>query len=331
MRILLVNKGVIPVKYYGGTERVVWYLGKELAKMGHEITFLVGLGSSCSFGKVLQIDKNIEITKQLPSDIDIIHFNFIPENYEQIKTPYMITIHGNKNTQAEFPYNVVFVSKNHANRHGSNCYVHNGLDWEDYSPPDLSSDRQYFHFLGKAAWRVKNVKGAIDIINRLKGGKLRVLGGDRFNWNMGIRLTFSPKIKFHGMVGGIEKDTLLNHSKGLLFPIRWHEPFGLAIIESLYYGCPIFGTPYGSLPEIVTKEYGYLTKSKSELLKALVNVNDYSRQKCHEYAKEKFNSKKMADSYLKIYERVLSGEKLNKSAPILQEKQQTKFLEWSQN
>ena len=36
-----------------------------------------------------------------------------------------------------------------------------------------------------------------------------------------------------------EKGEILNSSKGLVFPVLWHEPFGLAIIESLYYGCPV--------------------------------------------------------------------------------------------
>ena len=45
--------------------------------------------------------------------------------------------------------------------------------------------------------------------------------------------------------------SLLNASRGLIFPVRWHEPFGLAVIESLYFGCPVFATPYGALPELV--------------------------------------------------------------------------------
>jgi len=328
MRILIVNQGVIPVTYYGGTERVVWYLGKELAEMGHEVTYLVKEGSHSNFSKVLHIDRNKKITEQLPSNIDIIHFHYLPENPEKIKIPYIITIHGNVNNTDKLDRNVVFVSKNHANRHGSDCYVYNGLDWEDYSKPDLFCSRTYFHFLGKAAWRVKNVKGAIDMISKLSGGKLKVLGGVRFNFNMGLRLTFSPKVKFYGMVGGKEKDALLNHSKGLIFPVRWNEPFGLAIIESLFYGCPIFGTPYGSLPELVKKDFGYLSKNKLELVEALKNADAYSRKNCHEYAREHFNSKKMAASYLLKYEKVLSNEKLNNSSPILQEKQKTKFLDW---
>jgi hypothetical protein len=42
--------------------------------------------------------------------------------------------------------------------------VHNGLDWDNYEKPDLKKERTYYHYLANAAWRVKNVKGAIDII-----------------------------------------------------------------------------------------------------------------------------------------------------------------------
>ena len=134
--------------------------------------------------------------------------------------------------------------------------MHNGLDWNDYSTPELMKSRNYFHFLGNAAWRVKNVSGAINVIKKTKTQRLKVLGGVRFNFKMGMRFTFSTKVGFEGMVGGQTKFDLLNGSKGLIFPVKWHEPFGLAIIESLYFGCPVFGTPYGSLPELVTSDFG---------------------------------------------------------------------------
>ncbi len=68
---------------------------------------------------------------------------------------------------------------------------------------------------------------------------------------------------------------LLNQSKGLIFPVLWHEPFGLAITESLFYGCPIFGTPYGALPEIVQSEYGFLSNDSKELINAIKEVKKY--------------------------------------------------------
>ncbi len=328
MKILIALNSVIPVHSYGGTERVVWYLAKELNKLGHQVTFLVKKGSMCDFAQVIYLDESKAIASQIPDKIDVVHFNYTPGNLEGFTKPYLVTIHGNINTAFEGDLNTVFVSKNHAARYNSDSYVHNGLDWDDYSKPNLLQKREYFHFLGNAAWRVKNVQGAIDIIKQTKSEKLKVLGGKRFNFKMGVRFTFSPRISFMGMVGGQQKDQLLNGSKGLIFPVKWHEPFGLAITESLYFGCPIFGTPYGSLEEIVKKEVGFLSNSQSELLSAVENSFQFKPKVCHDYALAYFGSKKMALSYLEKYEIVLSNKTLNKTSPKLLQVQDKKFLDW---
>jgi len=327
MKILIVDSGVIPALRYGGTQRVIWYLGKELTKLGHDVTFLVGAGSSCDFARVLQLDKSRPLIEQIPNGFDVIHFNIEPEGLERLTTPYIVTMHGNRNDQSELDINTVFVSEDHARRFGSGAYVYNGLDWDDYLQPVLDNHRDYFHFLGKAAWRVKNVKGAIDVIKKTKKERLAVLGGVRFNVSMGLRLTFSPRVSFYGMVGGEEKDRLVNGSLGMVFPIRWHEPFGLGMIESLYYGCPVFGTPYGSLPELINKEVGFLSNRRDELVEAVETVADYSRKTCHDYVVEYFNSKKMTVAYLEKYQRVMAGESLNASKPYLQEITK-KLLDW---
>ncbi|UBM59520.1 glycosyltransferase [Marinilongibacter aquaticus] len=328
MRILIVNTGHIPVTLYGGTERVIWGLGKELAQRGHELTFLVKQGSSCDFAKVIAIDENKDIVEQIGPDYDVVHFNFRPKGLEKLQIPYIITMHGNSNTLDELDKNTVFVSQNHASRYNSDSFVHNGLDWSEYASPELHKDRKYFHFLGKAAWRVKNVQGAIDTIKKTPSEKLKVLGGVRFNFKMGIRFTFSPRVSFAGMVGGQEKYDLINGSKGLIFPVKWHEPFGLAIVESLFYGCPVFGTPYGSLPELITEDVGYLSNRADELAEALSACDNYSRKRCHEYVREEFNNKKMTSAYLKKYEKVISGETLHTQAPRLINLQEGKWLEW---
>ena len=329
MRILIVYTGIIPVHLYGGTGRVIWGLGKELVKLGHEVSYLVKQGSYSDFASVIYIDKNKPILEQITNDYDIIHFNFEPNGVENLSTPYIITIHGNPNNLSkEHDKNTVFVSKNHASRHNSNSYVYNGLDWSEYSTPELKNKRTYFHFLGNAAWRVKNVSGAIDVIKKTKTEKLKVLGGVRFNFKMGIRFTFSPKVSFAGMVGGNQKYKLLNGSKGLIFPVKWHEPFGLAIIESLYYGCPVFGTPYGSLPELVKEDVGFLSNKSDELADAILNFDNFSRQRCHEYVMEEFNSKRMTLKYLEKYEKVISGDRLNTYPPKLLKLQNQKWLDW---
>ena len=261
MNILIVDNGKIPAVNYGGTERVIWYLGKELLKLGHQVSYLVKEGSTCDFAKVIIRDNTKTISSQIPSNIDVVQFNFSPK--EEINIPHIITVHGNSNDKNEFDKNSVFVSKNHAERFGSTSYVYNGLDWSDYGKVDLNNDRKYFHFLAKAAWRVKNVKGAIAVVEQTSQEKLHVVGGTRLNISMGFRFTTSARVRFHGMLGGQDKLNVLQKSKGLIFPVLWNEPFGLSIVESLYFGCPVFATPYGSLPEIVNKEVGFLSAHSS--------------------------------------------------------------------
>jgi glycosyltransferase involved in cell wall biosynthesis len=328
MKILIVCKEVIPVTLYGGVERIAWYLGRELVNIGHEVTYLVKPGSKSDFATTRILDLERKVADQIPDNIDLVHYHYTPDDVSETPVPYLITVHGNRNDKSEHDINSVFVSGNHALRYGSSTWVYNGLDWSDYSKPDLTTERKYFHFLGKAAWRIKNVQGAIDTISKTKREKLKVLGGTRINLKMGMRFTLSPRISFHGMVGGIRKEGLLNGSKGLLFPVRWHEPFGLAIPESLYYGCPVFGTPYGALSELVTKDVGFLSNNLESLAEALENSANYSAHTCHEYARENFNSGKMADKYLGLYERVLAGESLNDLPPVLKEIETERFLDW---
>jgi len=324
MNILIVNDTIIPAFLYGGTERVIWYLGKELVKLGHKVKFLVKQGSYCDFAEVLAIDDTRPISQQIPEDVDFVHMNFQPD--APLKKPYLVTMHGNINDATELDINTVFVSKNHAERFGSKSFVYNGLDWGDYGKPDFENHRKYFHFLGHASWRVKNVKGAISIIRATKHERLSVLGGNRLNFKMGFRFTTSPRIKFYGMVGGSQKLALLRASKGLIFPVRWHEPFGLALTESLYFGCPVLGTPYGSLPEIIIPDVGVLSDRLDVLVQAAENIDNFSRKRCHEYACDNFNAKIMALKYMEKYETILNGKKLNNTPPKLQKNQTVKFL-----
>ena len=314
MNILLsIPDSKLPVLNYGGTQRVVWYLAKELHKMGHRVTLLAAPGSECSFADVVHYRQGVPIAEQIPQGIDILHCqNFVEESVADF--PHVVTMHGNT-LGVKLDKNTVFVSRNHAERHGSGSYVYNGMDWDDYGTVDLGAQRDYFHFLGKAAWKVKNVKGAIDVAKAMPGARLKVLGGYRFNFKMGWRFTFSPRISFYGMVGGERKSSLLNGSKGLIFPVTWDEPFGLAITESLYFGAPVFGTPYGSLPELVNKEVGFLTDEQDKMVTHIVNDYHYSPKVCHEYAVDEFNSRLMTERYVQKYEQVLNGKTLNNRCP----------------
>jgi len=325
LHVVIVYPGVIPVYKYGGTGRDIWYEGKELARMGHRVTYLTGAGSNCPFAEVQHYLPHQPLDDQIPGDADVVHFHFTPR--EPVTKPYMVTLHGNPAFGEAIDINMVFVSGDHARRHGSEMFVYNGMDWDDYGDVNTVGLRHHFHFLANAAWRVKNLKGAI-AVSRMAGERLVVLGGHRLNFRMGFRFTFDRRVSFRGFVGGEEKFAPMRQSKGLLFPVLWPEPMGLAVIESLYFGAPVFGTPYGSLPELVSGDVGFLSNSASALAGAIQDATLFSPERCHQYAADCFNSRKMTERYVRLFERVIRGETLNNVRPAAISPPEFKFLPW---
>lgn len=313
MHIAIVSNTTIPALKYGGTERVIWWLGKQLVNKGHKVTYLVNKGSYCPFAEVVFIDESRRLHEQIPAGADLVHYNTVFD--DQTPIPWLITEHGNGHAGHIFPRNTVFVSDNHARRMGATAYVHNGLGTDDYDVPDLARQRHYVHFLGHAGWKIKNAKGAIRIA-KMAGERIAVLGGHRLNLNMGIKFSPALHARFYGKVGGSKKNQLINGSKALVFPVLWNEPFGIAIIESLLYGCPVFGTPFGSLPELVIPEVGGLSDSYQTLAAMVQQAADYDRKRCHEYVCDVFSAKVMAEKYLQYYTQVLNGMPLNENHPI---------------
>jgi glycosyltransferase involved in cell wall biosynthesis len=201
--------------------------------------------------------------------------------------------------------NTVFVSRNHAERHGSSAFVLNGLLWNDYAAPNWKIERKHLVFLGAAHLKTKNLAGSKRIA-RNAGLPLVVLGGNGIAWK-GVR--------YEGQVNENQKSKWLNQGLALLFPVLWQEPFGLAIIEALYYGNPVLGTPRGALPELVLPPFGFLSESEEELAQAAQNLVRWNREACHSYAATQFNHLRLAADYLAYYEKVVSGQALNTHLP----------------
>jgi glycosyltransferase involved in cell wall biosynthesis len=305
---------IIPTKTYGGIERVIWYLGKELDKLGHQVYYLVDKTSVCNFATVIPYDASKSIESHIPDFIDVIHFNRTPTF--KVKKPYVVTIHTNPPEDENLSINTVFISKNHAKRYGSEAFVYNGIDWSEYPQPNIETSRSGFHFLGKAAWKLKNVFGAAKIAVAANE-KLHVLGGKRFtfrNFKRGFKYVLSSRVIFHGMVDNQKKINVAENSKALIFPVIWNEPFGIAIIESLYAGCAVFGTKAGALEELITPEVGVTSNSYENLITAAKSFN-YNPKKCHQYAVNTFNAKAMALGYIAYYNAVLAGDTVNPITP----------------
>lgn len=317
LHVLLTRMPVPPLKY-GGTERVVWALYKGQKELGHEVKFLTKHQSSHPDALLYNPKKTLE--EQVEGWADIIHFHFLYEG--DLRTPFICTTHNQQVTPASFPKNTVFLGKLHAERSGGKAYVYNGLYWGDYGEPNLTHSGNYIHFLANAKYKDKNLKDSVEVARKAKKS-LHIIGSKRYclKWrkNGKYKPYFYPgnDLNFYGMLGGDKKNEVIRNSQALIFPVLNYEAFGLAMIESLYLGCPVIGSHCGSLPEIITRDVGISTDSKSVMVDALNNIGQFSRERCHDYARETFSHLIMSRNYLYYYEQVLNGHALHDEAPAV--------------
>jgi glycosyltransferase involved in cell wall biosynthesis len=300
------GKTPIPPQLYGGTERIIYWLGKALVELGHQVTLIANAQSRIPGAELRVIsadEKNPRAwLKLVPDSTDIVHLWDTSQPVSE--KPFVVTLEGNGRPGQKFHPNTIFVSQKHAANHGSQNFVYNGLDPSEYAFSETRGN--YAVFLAKARWPVKNLRGAIEVARRT-GIELRVLGSR--NWPLNLQRMLPPirGVRYYGMLGGAEKRDLLAKARCLIFPVRWHEPFGIALIEALVSGAYVAGTPYGSLPEIATPEVGILSANAGELTEAVKNPGKFSPQKCRERVlRGGFTHLDMTKKYLKFYEQVLT-------------------------
>jgi glycosyltransferase involved in cell wall biosynthesis len=323
MHIALYHEAIIPPKKYGGTERIVYWLGKALLELGHKVTLLSHPGSELQGANLISTQPGVAWESLLPSDVDLVHLWGTP--HQEPKKPFLVTIQGNGKPGEAFNLNTIFISKKHANNHGSEHFVYNGIDVSEY--PFDSQRKEHLVFLAKASWKVKNLIGAIEIA-RAANLPLEVLGSREYPLRLQRVLPRWGGVKYHGMVDDIEKRAVLRNAKALLFPVRWPEPFGIAITEALASGCAVFGSPYGSLPEIVDASSGVCSNDANVLVKAIKEFK-YNPEKCRARVYQGFSHLDMAKSYLGHYAKVLENGKIQSAPPKAQFKESVEnLLDW---
>ena len=101
---------------------------------------------------------------------------------------------------------------------------------------------------------------------------------------------------------------LYQQSKALLFPLKWPEPFGLVMIESMAAGTPVIAFDRGSAREVIKdKKTGFIVRDKKGMVRAMKKIGQIKREDCRQWVKENFSVKKMIEDYEKICRKVLSS------------------------
>ena len=314
MRIAHYIPSIVPARGYGGSERVAYWMAEEQAAAGHPLTMISHEGSQIPFGDWIAMPQSADEWKRAleRSQAEIVHFHSLIPHSFPLDFPHLLTVHGNGKVGEVFSRNAVFVSRDHASRHASDCFVYNGIRLASYPLRRTGATSREALFLAKASWRVKNLRGAISI-SKQAGRKLLVAGGRRPLTPWGITATHA---RFFGTVDDPAKIALLHRSEALLFPVLWNEPFGIAVIEALACGIPVIASAFGSLPEILSPDCGIASLSTCEMVDFLQErARHISPENCRARVETHFSSKRMAESYLDLYARVKKNGFLNASNP----------------
>lgn len=312
MHITLYKAGRIPIPPpgYGGAERFVYWLGKTLIELGHQVTLIANAQSHIPGAELRVLDPADRDpnawARLVPDTTDIVHL--WDQSTAKLTKPCLLSVGGNGKPGEQFPVNTVFVSRSHAANHGSQHFVYSGIIPSDY---DCSEKRENFAvFLAKARWSVKNFHGAVSVARRA-GLELRVIGSRNLPLNLQRWLPAIRGVRYYGTASDATKRELLSKARCLIFPVRWHEPFGLSITEALASGCYVVGTPYGALPEIISPEVGVLSAQAAELAEAVRHPEHFTPLACRDRVlKGGFTLLDSAKGYVNCYERILANGSL---------------------
>jgi len=297
----------VPVRGYGGTQRVVIWLARGLAELGHKVTLLAPTGSHLAEGTVVELrpadlaDSRFDLSHFVPDTADILHLH--APLARPPAQPHVFTLHGNRSPPLAAP-NTIFLSADHAGRHGGSAFVYNGLDPSEYTFRAEKSG--YDLFLG----RLHGAKGYRWAISGAKRAQkqLIVAGGWR-------RPSLRRSLRFVGSVDGQRKAALLAGADCLWMPALWEEPFGLTLIEAMMSGTPVLGTRRGALPEIVSEEVGKLGDTLEDLIAGRSAIDQLDPHACRGRAERWFTHTRMAEEYVRMYRHYLASGTLPKGRP----------------
>ena len=303
MKIGLYFDGTLPVRRYGGTERVIIWLARGLLEIGHEPVILARAGTTLRPFPVHELpvttirqmarDPEFRLDPWLPTDMDVVHFHSPVAG--SLELPHLTTIHGNGKPGSFGPADV-FVSRDHMRRMQGDNFVYNGIDPVDFEFRRDKTDQLLF--LGLASRRVKGVDRAIRVA-KLADRRLLIAGGRG--------LTFDRRITWGGLVDDIQKREFLARASALLNPIRWQEPFGLVVIEALVSGTPVLASPLGAMPELVTPNVGALCEADEEFVRAIDRIDEWDPDACRQRVLDGFTHTIMAGNYVTLYQRAVAG------------------------
>jgi glycosyltransferase involved in cell wall biosynthesis len=339
----------VPPKLYGGTERVVASLCDALVDLGHDVTLFSSADARTKARLVALRDQAIRLddsgapssdvaahlvllheVRRQASHFDVLHFHLdllhLPL-FEQLAEKCVTTLHGRldiKDLPAVFdcwPTHGLVSISNHQRRPVPNAKwlatVPHGLPAGQFTF-NPSPAGEYFAFLGRISPE-KGPETAIRLAIRA-GVPLKIAAKvddvDKAYFKTVIEpLLEHPLIEFIGEIGEAHKSQFLGNARGLLFPIRWPEPFGLVLIEAMACGTPVIAYRCGAVPEIIQQGVsGFIIKSPEQAINAMGRIDCLDRRAVRCEFERRFTAQHMACAYVDVYAGLIDSRRFARAS-----------------
>jgi glycosyltransferase involved in cell wall biosynthesis len=333
----------IPPPGYGGIEFVLALLCDALVARGHDVELFCAPGSS-SRAKVhplLEAPHPESIERALfeadhtgrafaaidaaaaagrPFDLVHDHSGFMAlAMADRLTTPMAHTVHGpfDDDTKPYYAHHgakgtLVCISRSQAQMApaGANvgAVVYNPIDVESW-PVGLHK-QDYLLWLGRFVPE-KGPQRAIEVA-RASGRPLVLAGTVQPRHERFFATEIEPHIdgelvRFVGEVGGARKQRLFADAFAFLMPIRWPEPFGMVMVESLAAGTPVLAFNHGAAPEIVEHgKTGFLVEDEDEMAAVVDKAAEIDPMDCRRGA-ARFSPDRVAAGYEEVYQRTIDA------------------------
>ena len=331
----------VPPKLYGGTERIVSYLTDGLVALGHDVTLFTSGDSTTTarleavWPRALRLDEGIrdylaphmillETVARRAAAFDIIHIHVDYIGYpvlSRIGVPFVATLHGRLDLPELRPLYRVFnevpvVSISDSQREplpeaNFISTVYHGLP-ERALVPGFGAGG-YLAFIGrispeKAPDAAIRIAAKADMRIKIAAKVDKV---DREYFAERIEpLLAQPHVEYIGEIGDDAKSEFLGNAAGLIFPIAWREPFGLAMIEAMACGTPVVAFRNGSVPEVVEDGVtGFIVDNEDEAAAAVRRLPSLDRARVRHVFEQRFTARRMAEDYVTVYRGLIARER----------------------
>ena len=343
MRIVITADPYLPVPptLYGGIERVIDLLVRELVARGHEVTLiahpeshtaarLVAYGRPPHVGWPARVAELAQVGAALWTRrhaVDVIHsfgrlaalLPVLPlrklskvQSYQRDGVPWTsvrraIGLAGGSLAFTGCSGSVYRAAPDHASA-GEWRTIFNGVDVDKYVCRRSVAPDAPLMFLG----RLDPIKGAHHAITiaRAAGRRLIIAGNQvtagpdagYFDARIAPHLD-GDRVQYIGPVDDAAKNTWLGQAAALLMPIEWEEPFGIVMAEACACGTPVVAFARGSVPEVVRNGInGFTCRTVDEAVAAVARLPAIDRAGVRADCEARFSSRVIVDQYERLYE-----------------------------